>query len=84
MLKLYKQVDNEIHYWETWDQDKKTGIIHWGVVGEPGQNKEIKSGILSSFRKEIQNEINKQLENGYGVIDEDDHFTLLIEYKVFF
>ena len=28
MLKLYKQVDNQLHYWETWDKDNKTGIVH--------------------------------------------------------
>jgi hypothetical protein len=82
MLKLYKRIDNEIFYWETWDKDPKTGIIHWGKVGEKGDDKEIKSGFFSNFRKEIQKEINKTLSEGFQEIDIDEHYTLLIEYKV--
>lgn len=82
MLKLYKRVDNEILYWETWDNDEKTGVVHWGVVGQRGQDKEIKSGLFSNFRKEIQKEVDKQIENGYDEIEDDDLFTLLIEFNV--
>jgi len=82
MLKLYKRIDNELFYWETWDKDNKTGIVHWGKVGEKGNDKEVKSGLFSSFRKEIQKEINKVLSEGYQEIDIEEHHTLLIEYKV--
>ena len=82
MLKLYKQVDNEILYWETWDKDEKTGVVHWGIVGQRGQDKEIKSGLFSNFRKEIQKEVDKIIETGYAEIDADNLFTLLIEFKV--
>ncbi|WP_431198992.1 hypothetical protein ACRQ5D_01495 [Mucilaginibacter sp. P25] len=51
MLKLYKKDAAVINYWETWDKDDKTGLIHWGIVGEVGQNEEIHSSLLSSFRK---------------------------------
>ncbi|HWZ02495.1 MAG TPA: hypothetical protein VNX40_02730 [Mucilaginibacter sp.] len=82
MLKLYKKTDNEIFYWETWDKDNKTGIVHWGKVGEKGNNREVKSGLFSSFRKEIQKEINKVLSEGYQEVDTDEHHTLLIEFIV--
>ncbi len=82
MLKLYKRVEGEIHYWETWEKDKKTGVIHWGVVGQRGQEKEIKSGFLSNFKTEIQKQVNKYFDDGYQEVDIDEHFTLLIEYKV--
>ena len=36
MLKLYKLIDNQLHYWETWDKDEKTAIVHWGIVGQTG------------------------------------------------
>lgn len=36
MLKLYKLVNNELNYWETWDNDEKSAIIHWGIVGQRG------------------------------------------------
>ena len=82
MLKLYKRVDNEILYWETWDKDEKTGVIHWGVVGQRGEDKEIKSGLFSNFRKEIQKEVDKKIAEGYVEINDSDLFTLLIEFNV--
>jgi hypothetical protein len=82
MLKLYKRIDNEIHYWETWDEDEKTGVVHWGVVGQRGQDKEIKSGLFTSFRNDIQKEIDKVIADGFQEVDIDEHYTLLIEFKV--
>ena len=82
MIKLYKKVDNEIHYWETWDKDEKTGIIHWGILGERGQHKEVKSGFLSNFRKAIQKEIDRKLAAGYSEIEEENMSFLEIEYVV--
>ena len=54
MLKLYKLIGNQLHYWETWDQDTKTAIIHRGMVGQRGQYKEIKAGLFSSLSKQVQ------------------------------
>jgi hypothetical protein len=34
MLKLYKPIGGELHYWEAWDTENKSYIIHWGKVGE--------------------------------------------------
>jgi len=82
MLKLYKQIEGVLHYWETWDKNDKTGIIHWGIVGEKGEMKEIKSGLLSSFRKEIQKEVDKKMQEGYKQIETGNHFRLLVEYAV--
>ncbi|MGF7037173.1 hypothetical protein [Mucilaginibacter lappiensis] len=82
MLKLYKQVDNEISYWETWNKDEKTGIVHWGIVGQRGQDKEVKSTLFSSFKKEIQKEIDKLIDDGYEQVDLEEHCTLLIEFAV--
>ena len=82
MLKLYKQTDTEIHYWETWDKDTKTAVIHWGVVGERGTQRQVFSGMLSSFKRIVNKEMKKQLANGYHEVDIDDHHTLLIEYEV--
>lgn len=82
MLKLYKRVGNEILYWETWQKDEKTGVVHWGVVGQRGDYKEIKSSFFSNFRKEIQKQIDKQIEKGYAKIEDDDLFSLIIEFKV--
>jgi predicted DNA-binding WGR domain protein len=82
MLKLYKLTANQLHYWETWDKDGKTGIVHWGVVGQRGQDKEVKSGLFSNFRKAVQKEINDKLKDGYAEFDEDKVSFLEIEYTI--
>ena len=48
MLKLYRLKDNQLWYWETWDKDEKTAIVHWGIVGEQGQNK-LSKLIIDSY-----------------------------------
>lgn len=82
MLKLYKRIDNQLHYWETWDKDEKTAIVHWGIVGQRGQTTEVKSGLFSNFRKLVQKEIDKKLQEGYAVFDEDNYAFLEIQYKI--
>lgn len=82
MIKLYKQISDQLHYWETWDKDEKTAIVHWGIVGQLGQNKEVKGGLFSSFRKIIQKEIDEKLIEGYTEFDEDNLSFLEIEYRI--
>jgi len=82
MLKLYKLIDNQLHYWETWDIDEKTAIVHWGIVGQTGQNKEVKSGLFSNFRKTVQKEIDEKLIEGYAEFDEDNYVFLEIEFTI--
>lgn len=82
MLKLYKLTDNQLHYWETWEKDEKTAIVHWGIVGQRGQDKEFKSGLFSNFRKTVQKEIDNKLKEGYSEFNEDNLAILEIEYKI--
>jgi len=82
MLKLYRLKDNQLWYWETWDKDEKTAIVHWGIVGEQGQNKEVKVGLFSNFRKNVQKEIDEKLKEGYREFDQDKVSFLEIEYII--
>ena len=82
MIKLFKHIDDKLYYWESWDKDDKTAIIHWGVVGQRGQDKEIKSGLFSNFRKVVQKEADEKLKEGYAEFDEDSLAYLEIEYKI--
>lgn len=82
MLKLYKNIDGQLHYWETWEEDDKTGIIHWGKVGDHGQTEEIRSKFLLSFKKFIRRETLKKLKEGYTKIEEDKWSFLEIEYII--
>ena len=77
MLKLYKRIGNELHYWETWDKQ-----VHWGKVGERGKDKEVKSIGGINFREEIQKEVNEKIAEGYAQIEIENHKTLLIEYEI--
>jgi len=82
MVKLYKKSGKETHYWETWEKDKKTAIVHRGVVGTYGENKEINYTIFSNFRKQIQIEIDKVIAEGFNAIDLSDHVILAIEFRI--
>ena len=82
MIKLYKKINNVQYYWETWDVDKNTSVIHWGMVGEEGENKIVKSSILKVFNKEIKKELDSKINDGYQPLDDDQVETLIIEYKI--
>ena len=82
MLKLYKKENGKLVYWETWEKDSKTGIVHWGNVGERGTDKEVTSSLFSSFRKKIQKEINEKQKEGFAEYNEEENCFLEIEYLI--
>ncbi len=82
MLKLYKEIDGVLNYWETWDKNNSVAIIHWGVVGEKGQSKEIKSGLFSSFRKKVQEEVDMKIKDSFNEMSDKDIHKLIVEYKI--
>ncbi|MGE0588111.1 MAG: hypothetical protein AB7O48_06020 [Cyclobacteriaceae bacterium] len=82
MIKLYKLIGNQLNYWETWDKDEKTAIVHWGIVGQRGQNKEVKGGLFSNFRSIIQKEINERIKEGYSEFEEDNMVFLEVQYSI--
>ena len=82
MIKLYKTIDNELHYWETWDNENNSATIHWGKVGLKGEAKTVKSGLFSNFRKEVQKEIDKKINEGYIQFDDMDLTFIEIIYPV--
>nr|WP_320166020.1 hypothetical protein [uncultured Methylophaga sp.] len=80
MLKLYKFTDTKKEYWETWDNDDGSHIVHWGELGTTGQSKEVKGSLLKKPEKIIQKEVDEMVSSGFRPID--DEYTLLIEYVV--
>jgi hypothetical protein len=80
MLKLYKKIDGVLHYWETWDDDEKTGIIHSGIVGERGVTRKIKSDFFTNVHKKVQKEVNGICKDGF--VEAEEEYTLLIEFIV--
>lgn len=80
MLKLYKRVGNDLYYWETWNRDKKTAVVHSGKVGETGSVQEVRSTILSSHKKKVRKLVNAKFGEGYEELE--DIYILLIEYGI--
>lgn len=73
---LYKKIDNELHYWEAWKTKGEQGLVHWGKVGEEGQDKEV------DFQEIILVEVLEKIEDGYSRIEAKDQSVLLIQYKI--
>ena len=65
MLKLYKRHDNQLHYWEYWETRPKHGVIHWGIVSERGERKDIKAPSVTAFQALLDEQTAaKRLPNG--------------------
>lgn len=82
MITYYKNVDNELHYWKTWNKDSKTGMVHWGEVGSKGRTKEVKSSFFKNHTSKIRKELGQKRNHGYAEFDETTYVPLEIEYKV--
>ena len=82
MLKLYKTIDGDLHYWETWEKSPKTAIIHWGLVGERGESKEISSSLFSNCAKKVQADVSLRMKEGFAEIDPEDLRRLIVEYPI--
>ena len=82
MLTLYKEIDNAIHYWTTFDKDDKTGIIYWGVVGKRGSIREIKSGFFLNFKGRIKRMIDKKIKSGFSEFAKESYVMLEIEFMI--
>ena len=81
MLKLYKIADDSKSYWETWENGG-LHTIHWGDLGARGESKKLKSTILRKATAVIQKEADLKIAEGYAPVEDDDHYTLLIEFSV--
>lgn len=65
MIKLYKKIDKKLHYWEIWENDKKSATVHYGIVGEEGESKTIHSSLFSNHTTKIQKELNNVIEDEF-------------------
>ncbi|MDJ0365920.1 hypothetical protein QMK33_12220 [Hymenobacter sp. H14-R3] len=79
MIKLYTKQDGILHYWETWDKTPKSGIIHWGIVGERGSTKMVRASGQTKFRALIQEAIDMKRVEGFT--ESETESILVIEYE---
>lgn len=78
LLKLYKNQDGTLHYWQTRTNNPKKGFISWGVAGERGLREVIKAENETKFKELLQEQINKKREEGFAESASED--ILVIEY----
>jgi len=78
MTILYKKIDNQLHYWEIWENDQGSISVYWGVVGQQGETKTVEA----DSKKIISKQIKEHQLMGYREIPVDDMAILLIEYPV--
>lgn len=82
MIKLLKEQDDGIRYWEVWEHE---GIlyIHQGVIGETGSTEEVKVPLLKKAEKMMETYAEEKLNAGFSYLDEDElaEFVIQISYQ---
>ena len=82
MLKLYRMTDGAKEYWETWENEDGTHMVHWGKLGTQGSSKTVKDSLFKKAKKTIQVEIDNMVAKGFRPVDLEQHSILLIEYAI--
>jgi hypothetical protein len=82
MLKLYKKNGEQLHYWETWEPDDKSSIVHWGFVGDQGQQLLIGENSHPHYRKIVEQVIQERLAEGYTELDEDQMVFIEVRFVI--
>lgn len=80
MIKMIKRVNEEVFYWEVW-QDGKTLVIHQGSVGDTGETKEMKLSLFQRAEKVIGKLAEEKENEGYDFLSEEDLIELVIQYS---
>jgi hypothetical protein len=80
MLKLYKRVDSELRYRESWSTGNAL-IEHWGTVGEPGDTQQHPLPAGSSEEDAILQVLRPALADGFEPWDEDEYSWLFVVYR---
>jgi predicted DNA-binding WGR domain protein len=80
MIKLYKAGD-ELRYWEAWSTDIVV-TIHWGVVGNNGETREIQFKQGENPNAIIEREAKQPKKAGYRKIPASKLQRLVIQYPV--
>jgi hypothetical protein len=80
-VKLYKRTEESTLYWEAWEHGREV-IIHWGVLGERGETRQIAIGPDTTGRSLITRESKAYRSQGFQEIDDEDHTLLLVQFPI--
>jgi hypothetical protein len=78
MLKLYKKGPKGLQYWEAW-QDNKDIVVHWGTVGDTGQDKKLRLKAGEDADSRIEQESQSARADGFEEIEPNSE--LVLQYK---
>ena len=80
MLKLYKTGDIA-RYWEAWSTASEV-TIHWGILGEKGETREIQIRDGDNPNEIIEREAREPKKQGYKKIPASKLQRLIIQYPI--
>lgn len=80
MLKLYKQQEGELLYWEAWE-DAKEIVLHWGVLGDRGETAVVPLPEFEPPMTAIEKQAYDVRQDGFSERKADDLFELIIRYE---
>lgn len=79
MIKLIKEINSKMAYWEVW-KDGKILTIHSGFVGETGDTEEVKLKMFERSEKIMEKLAEEKLAEGYDYLDEDELIEVVLQY----
>lgn len=82
LFKLYKKTTDGVLYWETWNNDDKTAIVHWELLGSYGEHRNVSIENISTLKDSINSLIADKINEGFSEISNDKQFTLAITFKL--
>ncbi|MBC7998057.1 MAG: hypothetical protein IAF58_08955, partial [Leptolyngbya sp.] len=68
MLKLYKQIQEKIYYWQAWEQGTDV-LLHWGEVGQRGEHQTIPLIAGENAEDILLRESAPQVNQGFAEIE---------------
>lgn len=77
---MIKQVDDQLVYWEVWQNGKQL-IIHYGSVGDTGEREKKKLSPFQKGEKQMKELAKEKIKEGYDYLDEDTLYQLVIQYR---
>lgn len=82
-IKLHKKAsDTEILYWEVWNENEQTAVMHWGKLGHEGDKKEVKASNNKDLKAAVNKEINKFIADGYEDVPYENYFLMVLTFEM--
>lgn len=80
MIKLYKNQDGAVNYYEAWDDNQRI-VVHWGEVGDVGESRIAAIQQGETVEDAIKRESAVARSDGYREIEVNAHRLLVIQYE---